>query len=425
MATNPQPGSVIVPPAIAGQRLRRSMSRRSGQNGSVERRGAVFVVRFWEDVAGQEKRVHRSVQICPVSGPGSMTKPEREHRAKEIVQQSGADTADHFRAVAAVNLGITFRQQSEWWIRHMQERKRKPVKPHTVCSWKSHLRWLDPRLGAVPLSDVNNLTLQGLVTEMSEAGFSPKTILNYVQVVKMVVASAIGKDGEEIYPRKWNHEFIDMPVVAGQRTPTFTAEEIQQIISRADGQFAVLYTLLAASGLRIGEALALQVEHYQSGTLHIQQGIWNGCIQSPKTLAGIREVDLTAPVAALLENFLAERKTGFIFRTNRRNAFSPSTVLRRNLHPILIAMGREKAGFHSFRRFRVTHLRKQGTPEDLLRFWIGHADKSITDGYSKVKRDVEYRKLQAERVGIGFSIEVVPCCPQILEIEQSPQVLVM
>ena len=401
------------------------MSRRSGQSGSVERNGAVFVVRFWEDVAGQEKRVHRSVQICPVSGPGSMTKPEREHRAREIIQQSGADSADHFRAVAAVNLGITFRQQSEWWILHMQDRKRKPVKAHTVCSWKSHLRWLDPRLGAVPLSNVNNLVLHGLVTEMSEAGFSPKTISNYAQVVKMVVASAVGKDGEEIYPRKWNHEFIDLPVVEGQRTPTFTAEEIQQIISRANGQFAVLYALLAASGLRIGEALALQVEHYRSGTLHIKQGIWNSCIQSPKTRAGTREVDLTASVAAMLETYLAGRMDGFIFRTDRGTALSQSNLLRRSLHPILVGMGREVAGFHSFRRFRVTHLRKQGTPEDLLRFWIGHAPGNVTDRYSKLYEDVTYRKAQAERVGIGFNLEVVTCCPRTFETEQSPQVLVM
>jgi hypothetical protein len=89
------------------------MSRRSGQSGSVERKGDQYVVRFWEDKAGQEKRVHRSVRICPVSGPGSMTKPERKHRAREIILESGADTAGHFRQVEAVNLGTTFRQQSE------------------------------------------------------------------------------------------------------------------------------------------------------------------------------------------------------------------------------------------------------------------------------------------------------------------------
>jgi hypothetical protein len=61
-------------------------------------------------------------------------------------------------------------------------------------------------------------------------------------------------------------------------------------------------------------------------------------------------------------------------------------------------------GFHSFRRYRVTHLRKKRVPEDLLRFWIGHADKSVTDGYSKVKEDVEFRQLCAANVGLGFEI---------------------
>ena len=118
---------------------------------------------------------------------------------------------------------------------------------------------------------------------MSEASFAPKTISNYAQVVKMVIASAIGSDdGEELYPRKWNREFIDLPDVADQNTPTFTSEEIQQIVLKADGQFAVLYALLAATGLRVGEALAMEVAHFHDGSLVIRQSIWNGRIQSSK-----------------------------------------------------------------------------------------------------------------------------------------------
>jgi len=50
---------------------------------------------------------------------------------------------------------------------------------------------------------------------MAEADFAPKTISNYAQVVKMVVGSAIGDDGEELYPRKMEPQFIDLPDVAG------------------------------------------------------------------------------------------------------------------------------------------------------------------------------------------------------------------
>ncbi len=90
-----------------------------------------------------------------------------------------------------------------------------------------------------------------------------------------------------------------------------------------------------------------------------------------------------------------------------------------------LTTNREKTGFHSFRRFRVTHLRKQGTPEDLLRFWIGHGDKTVTDRYAKLSEDVAFRKTQAERVGIGFNLEVVPCCPRTFNEEQPSQVVVM
>ena len=62
-------------------------------------------------------------------------------------------------------------------------------------------------------------------------------------------------------------------------------------------------------------------------------------------------------------------------------------------------------------------MRKQSAPEDLIRFWLGHANKSVTDGYSKLKDDVAFRKKVAEQVGVGFELpvekpEVAPKCTQ-------------
>jgi hypothetical protein len=47
---------------------------------------------------------------------------------------------------------------------------------------------------------------------------------------------------------------------------------------------------------------------------------------------------------------------------------------------------------------------KERSPEDLIRFWLGHADESVTDGYSKVKEDVAFRRHCAESVGLGFEL---------------------
>ena len=65
----------------------------------------------------------------------------------------------------------------------------------------------------------------------------------------------------------------------------------------------------------------------------------------------------------------------------------------------------------------TTWLRKQHAPEDLIRFWLGRANKSIAHVYSKLKDDVTFRKQVVEQVGIGFELpaeklEVAPNCTQ-------------
>lgn len=337
-----------------------------------------------------------------------MTKPEREHRAREIIQESGADTAACLQRSVVANLGTTFRQQADWWIQHVQQRKRRPVKERTAKTWKSHLIWINPRIGDTPLSEVNNRMLRDLVEQMSEAGFKPKSILNYCFVVKAVVASAISKDGEELFPRKWNHEFMDLPEIGEQNTPIFTSAEIEQIIALANSRDAVLYSVLAAGGMRIGEALALKVPDFRDQTLSIQHSLWTSKLTSPKTRFSVREVDLSTPVAEMLSAFIGERTAGYIFQTSKGTALGQRNLLRDSLHPILKIMKHDPCGFHAFRRYRITHLRKQRTQEDLLDYWVGHSPETVTDGYVKIKGDLDYRKAEVERVGIGFNLGSCP-----------------
>jgi integrase len=408
-ALNEPAPDAILPLAIPDQRRRSCMSRRSGQNGRIEKKGKAFYARFWLDVPGQPKRTYKSVRICPVSGPGSLNKFEQKRRLKEIIAEFGANSEATLREAEAVNLGTTFTGQAERWLKEVQIRKRRPIKPHTASTWASYLKYLVSQLGEIPLCSVNNIAVKELIATMAadDNRFSPKSISNYVQVVKMVVASAIDKNGEQIYPVKWNHDFMDLPEVTDQRTPSFTPAEIHAILSEAKGQYQILYAALAGTGLRAGEALALQVEDVQDTAIRVRHSLWNGALHSPKTKNGLRYVDIHSSLAEALRAHIAGRSSGFVFTNDSGGSLHQSNVLRRSLHKILVGMGREKCGFHSFRRYRVTWLRKQRVPEDLLRFWIGHADKSITDGYSKVKEDVEYRRVTAEQAGLGFHVPTV------------------
>ena len=57
----------------------------------------------------------------------------------------------------------------------------------------------------------------------------------------------------------------------------------------------------------------------------------------------------------------------------------------------------EGKAFHSFRRFRTAHLRKNRVPWNLLKLWLGHANKDVADRYAEqLKEDVQWRKEVAE-----------------------------
>src|SRR5713226_228235 len=135
----PQSSSTSVTPEQRAKKGRKSMARRSGQCGYLERKGNSWYVRFWMDVAGQEKRKRMSMRICPVKGPNALAKPERERRAKEVIATSGADTVQLFEKVQAFNTGITFRQQAAVWLNHTQTRKRNPIREATAVGYESYL----------------------------------------------------------------------------------------------------------------------------------------------------------------------------------------------------------------------------------------------------------------------------------------------
>jgi len=168
----------------------------------------------------------------------------------------------------------------------------------------------------------------------------------------------------------------------------------------------VLYALLAGTGLRVGEAFGLEVKHLSSDcrTITVEQSCWEGDIQTPKTKNAYRQVDLNPALADLLKTFVKDRRVGLLFANKAGMPLFQSDLLRRSLHPILKELCVEKAGFHAMRRFRTTWLRKQRAPEDLIKFWLGHAKQSVTDGYSKLADDVEFRKQVAEDTGIGFEV---------------------
>jgi integrase len=411
------------------QRRGKSMSRRTGQSGSLEQSGNWIVVRWWQDVEGQEKRAHKRARVCPIAGPGSLSRSAQERRARDIIIASGADTEEHFAKVVDQTHVVTYREQTELWFHELKTRKRRPMAVGTLENREATSRiWLLPSLGDLPLSEVKNVALKGVIATMSAAGLAPSTIAQSAQIVKMVVGSAVDNEGEEIYPRKWNNRFIDLPrvVTSEQNTPCFSSDIVSALAKWKKPRDRTIFILCAASGLRIGEALGLEIGKQISSDfsmLTIEQQVRNGQLQDRvKTEASIRKVDLHSSIAAMLKEFAGARKDGFLFCSSTGKPLRAPSILTWALHPALKQVGYvnpfthdHRAGFHAFRRFRNTYLRSFTDCKDgLINYWMGHSDDSMGDRYNKIKENDAYRKEWAERCGMGFDLPpVVPHVPKL------------
>lgn len=404
------------------------MSRRRGQTGYVWQKNQNGTKNWdatipaygqvWVDVPGKEKRQRKFYQLGECR-----TKSEARRRLKEMIEKDGINsTVD----IAQSNNSATFSQQAESWTkaiengRVLHRSKRTRIKPATVAGYKSAIQWISPHIGETPLANIKNAAAKALVMAMKQAELSDKTIVNYIHVLQSVIASAVNCEGEQVHPRTWDSHFIGLPVVnpRKQNRPTRTAKEIEKILAVVAGRYRVLYALLAGSGLRIGEALAIRLGPLSDecstiskdcSTIYIRQAVWRGKEQDPKTYAAVRDVDLSEELAALLSEFVGNRREGFLFCSAKGKPLSPRNIARDSLHPAFLALKQPTAGFHCFRRFRESVLQMSDAWNLLIDYWMGHENRDMGTRYAKqLIENIEWRREWAEKVGLGFKLPSLP-----------------
>lgn len=295
---------------------------------------------------------------------------------------------------------IIFEQQAEKFLKDGAARKRNPLRPASVRTYQAVINNLLPLIGKIPLESVGNKLVSSVVAELSEQGYSPRSIALNVTVIKKIRKSAVNENGDQLYPATWNADMIDAPSVGDLKQPTVSAQSVQDAISNTDTHRKALYALLAGTGLRIAEARAVKTgPDDQISTVWLpaeskivvrQQMTRNG-LAPTKTRAGVREVDVSPELNEFLTRVIGTLEPNARIFDDCENCYRDH----------LIEDG-ITGGFHVFRRFRVTHLRMSGVPDPLVKFWTGHAAGNVTEQYTQVAGEIESRKAHAARAGLGF-----------------------
>ncbi|HET9406048.1 MAG TPA: tyrosine-type recombinase/integrase [Candidatus Sulfotelmatobacter sp.] len=358
------------------------MSFRSGQSGTVVRKGQMWHGRYYVDVAGQTKRRKASV---PLGSTREIRKNEAKRKLRALLDKMGLNEDAHLERTEAG--ARTFGSEAAWW----KENRLPIMKPSCQETMGSHLqKYLLPRFGSLPMVAIDERRVQEFIADLTRMEYmwpngisknlSPKTIRNIVGVLKLII-------GEKVW-REWKLSLPEAPV---KEQRCFTPDEMRRIVGAAKGQWKVLFATLASTGLRCGEAFGLHVEDLdlEAGRIYVRRSIWNGQEVSVKTKRGYRAVNIEPALSAMLAAHLASRKAGRVFQTSRGTPFCKSNV-RRKLNQILKTLKLASAGLHAFRHGRVSVLQENGVPGDLVKEWVGHSNLRTTSRYTHF-RD-EFRK---------------------------------
>jgi integrase len=125
----------------------------------------------------------------------------------------------------------------------------------------------------------------------------------------------------------------------------------------ASGQWKVLFALLARTGMRIGEAIGLEVEDLDlaAGMIRVRRSIWKGKAITPKTKRSKRPIYIEPALVEMLSAYLTGRTTGRVFHTASGKPHSRHNVWRK-LRQLLKVLGLKAGGCHAFRHGRVSML---------------------------------------------------------------------
>src|SRR5271166_3001602 len=109
-----------------------------------------------------------------------------------------------------------------------------------------------------------------------------------------------------------------------------------RIIRTAAEPQATFYWLAAETGLRAGELAGLRKTDLDlvNRRLSVEQSVWQGTVQTPKTESSVRTLSISRQLADRLSvhlNRKPQRESVFVFCTQTGSAWDPNMVVKRKL----------------------------------------------------------------------------------------------
>ena len=328
------------------------------------------LLRYREDVLGTEgkfQRRHRAVVLGQIS---ELSLREAGRLAEQILRSINAGC---WRPQSLLTLGTFYHQQ--------YERDVLPnLKRSTQSSYRANMaQHVLPALGDLKLLELARGDTQRFVTALGTKSLAWQTVKNIWTTLSAVLTAAVEYGylerntarGIKLSPRgPAKIRFIPSP------------NEFSSLVARLTEPARTIALLLAGTGMRIGEAMALRVEDVDLVNLQIRvsQDVWHGHIDSPKSKASAADIPIGPKLARVLGEHLARssRESGFLFVDEAGRLLDPKYLAWKHLYPVQKELQMPRFTWHALRHLHATRLGMNNVPVRIAQAQLRHRDPALT-----------------------------------------------
>ena len=324
------------------------------QRGSVVKKGSAWYAVFREDINTDDglKRAQKWVRL------GSVTELPTKSAARGKLSGLMA-TRD-----STPRTEMSFSDLTKRW----EKAEGPTMKATTLSHYKNALRaYINPLFEKRQISSITREEIQLFLAQQAKT-YSKSALRSMRVVLSLTLGWAVNCGWIEKNPCAE----IRLPKETGGKTITRTALTPEQVNALAEGvhePYATLILFLAATGLRIGEAIAVKWSDFNGNLLHVTRRIYDGDVDTVKTETSARKL----PISIALMSRMRQLGNGeYIFRSEAGTPINPGNALKRYIRPVAKNLGIALGGWHDFRHSLTTQLRRGGVHPKVVSGILGH-----------------------------------------------------
>ena len=349
------------------------MAHRPYGTGSMTQFKGGFKIRWRENEVGPDgkrKRVLRYARLMGVS---------KKEASDILAEKVALGRPGH----ASLHSRVLFAQIGDRWKTIiLPMHKRSTVKNHEHI-FEKHLR---PRFGVRMVSEITREEIQAYITHLSTVAhdgipYAPKTIDHIHDVLSSILRTAVSWG----HLRENNARGVRLPKLKTVRPKiALTEKQAAVLIAKLPPLPMTLVLLDLVTGLRRGELFGLRWRNFDEEykNLKIDQAVYEGQFDSPKTAAGVRAIPLSNETTDLLLKWKSSVRRSdsesLIFCTRSGKPISPNNILQRFVFPACIELGLPRVTWLTLRRTFSSWAHDKGVPQKVIAQLMGHEKVDTT-----------------------------------------------